>query len=104
MRHHAGGFIDDDDVIVFVHDREIDGFGFDRERRALVELVTDDVALRDEMAAFNRLTVYSNVAAPYGVGNQRARKSRVMRDENIGALSGFLRRDDELQDLRESTG
>jgi hypothetical protein len=28
----------------------------------------------------------------------------VMRDENIGALSGFLRRDDELQDLRESTG
>jgi hypothetical protein len=27
----------------------------------------------------------------------------VVRDENIGALPGFLRRDDELQDSTEST-
>ena len=44
MRDHAGGFVDDDDIFVFIDDWNVDRFGLDDKRGAFPDLVLDDVA------------------------------------------------------------
>ena len=44
MRHHAGGFVDDDHIVVFVDDRDRDRFGQRRAAAALRDLEFEDLA------------------------------------------------------------
>jgi hypothetical protein len=100
MRHHAGGLINDDYRIVFVHNGEIDGFRLDRERRPLCELRLEHVAFGNEIAAFYRYSVDVNVAAPYRLSDQRTGKTGVVRDDDVRAFAGIFRCDDDVQGLR----
>ena len=92
MRHHSGRLIDDDDVVVFVHDRQIDRFGLSRERRPLLDGTLNRVAFGKQEAAFDRLAVDAQIAARRGLSYEGAGGAGAMRDDEIGALAGIIRR------------
>jgi len=54
---HASGFVDGDDVVVFVKDVEWDGFGFGLEGRAGLGVDLDRVAGADFLGVFSWLAV-----------------------------------------------
>jgi hypothetical protein len=59
---HSGGFVDGDDVIVFVEDVERDGFGFGEDGRALGSVDGDEFAAMKAMCAFGGATIYEDEA------------------------------------------
>jgi len=62
MDSHAGGLVDDDEVIVFVKHVERDGFGFRFERSARLRLHSDAFAAFEFLARFGGLAVDENKA------------------------------------------
>jgi len=115
--HHAGprgacvldgaidaAAVDDDDVVVFIDNGEIDclrlGHEFDHRRRFAV----DDIAFACNLAAFDRLAVDTQIAIFRGSCNRRARQSRPMREDEIDAFAGVFSCDGESQVLPESKG
>jgi hypothetical protein len=94
MRHHAGGFVDHEEIVVFVQDREIDVFGRRNQRFAGLHVVFERIAVLERMARLHGNTVDTNVAAFDGVRDERARRAGQARDDNVSAPSGLVRPDD----------
>ena len=80
MRNHSRGFVDHDDVGVFINDRQVDRFGFDDERRARLYFAVDRVAFGNNVAAFDRLAIHAQIADRRGLRYERAWKTGAVRE------------------------
>ena len=75
VRDHAAGFVDHDDVGVFVDDRYVDRFGDGNRRQMRGNLELENVALGERTSGFARDAVHPYVAAFEGLRDQPARSS-----------------------------
>jgi hypothetical protein len=87
MRDYSGGFVDDDDLAVFVNDVERNVFGNGVNDGRGGNLAYDLFARPDTVAGFDRFTVDRDVAAADRALNRRsARFAEPGRQEEIEAL------------------
>ena len=94
MRDHPGGFVDDDQVVVLVDDRDVDRFGFCPQARARNDLVFERIAGFEQATSLGHFAVDRHAAAMNRIGDQRSRGAAQARDGYVGPLAGLVRRDD----------
>ena len=90
---HAGRLIDHEQVVVFIYDRDFNGFGERLERLARHDLVGKHVTVFKQIARLDCVTVDAHCAAFDRIGDERTRRTGKSRDQNVGARSRLLRRD-----------
>ena len=73
MRHHPGGLIDHQEIVVLIHDRNVDRFGAGFERLARNDFVDERVAVFERMAALDGTAVHAHRTALDRIGDERAR-------------------------------
>jgi len=83
MDAHAGGFVDDEQVIVFVEDIERNGFGFRAKRRALACLDKDPLITSQFVRRLGGRAIHQNQTVLKKLLDSGAGEFREMRDNPL---------------------